>query len=113
MQSSTVFIGVSSGHCTSWSSIDIGHQLWFVGSALSDTLIAISMTALVIIKSYERENFKHLNLNDRQLLRDNATAFRGRDILRRIVMLTIETNTITATAAIIGLIMWKVFPVSK
>jgi hypothetical protein len=73
MQSSTVFIG-----------------LWFGGSALSDTLIAISMIIL--------------------LFRHNATAFRGSDILRRIVMLTVETNTVTATAAIVGLIMWKVFP---
>lgn len=49
-------------------------QTWFAGAALADTLIALAMTFL---------------------LTRNTSGFQGGDILRRIVRLTIETNTVT------------------
>ena len=55
MQRSTIFVGVSFFHCTSWDSINAGYQLWFAGSALADTLIAFSMITMVILNSCEQE----------------------------------------------------------
>ena len=39
-------------------SIDAEYQMWFAGSALSDTLIAISMIILVILNSCAQESPK-------------------------------------------------------
>jgi len=63
--------------------------LWFAGSALADTLIAIAMTFLLV---------------------RNKSSFYGGDVLRRIVRLTVETNTVTAIVAIVGFVSFVALP---
>ncbi|KAF8878871.1 hypothetical protein BD779DRAFT_1628376 [Infundibulicybe gibba] len=57
--------------------------LWLGGSAITDTLIAVSLTYL-LLKSKSRNK-------------------RANDIILRVVRLTVETNALTATMAIIAL----------
>ena len=78
MQSSSGYIWVSCGRCTSWNLIDVEYQTWFLCSALSDTLIAISMTVLVIIKKsmFLASKFKTTNsLYAITLLRSEGVMF--------------------------------------
>ncbi|KAF8883458.1 hypothetical protein BD779DRAFT_873040 [Infundibulicybe gibba] len=57
--------------------------LWLGGSAITDKLIAVSLTYL--------------------LLKSRSRAKQANDIILRVVRLTVETNTLTATMAIVAL----------
>ncbi|KAG6916857.1 hypothetical protein DXG01_004838, partial [Tephrocybe rancida] len=65
--------------------------LWLGGNAITDTLIAVSMTIL-LLRSQSRD-FKYTN-----------------NILVRIVRLTVETNTLTASVAIVFLVCLLAIP---
>ncbi|KAH9064471.1 hypothetical protein EDB87DRAFT_1759384 [Lactarius vividus] len=62
--------------------------LWAISSALADILIAVAMTLLLRRASGNFSNF----------------------VLIRVVRLTIETNTLTATLAITSLVLYVAFP---
>ncbi|KAI9445949.1 hypothetical protein H4582DRAFT_2069312 [Lactarius indigo] len=64
--------------------------LWSIPSALADILIAVAMTLLLRSASGKFSNF----------------------VLIRVVRLTIETNTLTASLAITTLVLYAAFPVS-
>jgi len=67
--------------------------LWFSASALADLMIALSMIYF--------------------LTRLSSDQFSTGDIVRRIVRLTIETNSVTAIVAVVGFIMAVVNPKSS
>ncbi|KAH8981153.1 hypothetical protein EDB92DRAFT_1953369 [Lactarius akahatsu] len=68
-----------------------GVYLWSIPSALADILIAVAMTLLLRVAS------------------SNFSSF----VLIRVVRLTIETNTLTASLAITILVLYAAFPVSR
>ncbi|KAI9433049.1 hypothetical protein H4582DRAFT_2061377 [Lactarius indigo] len=65
-----------------------GVYLWAISSALADILIAVAMTLLLRRASGNFSNF----------------------VLLRVVRLTVETNALTATLAIVTLVLFAVFP---
>ncbi|KAH9062357.1 hypothetical protein EDB87DRAFT_1682020 [Lactarius vividus] len=71
-----------------YASPKIAVYLWAIPSALADTLIAVAMTLLLMRESGNFSNF----------------------VLIRIVRLTIETNTLTATLVITTLVLYVAFP---
>jgi len=74
-------------------SLTLWIALWFGGSALTDTLISATMISL--------------------LLRRSAGSSHSKDLIQRMVRLTIETNALTALAAIVGFIISLAAPVSS
>ncbi|KAF8182016.1 hypothetical protein BJ912DRAFT_978782 [Pholiota molesta] len=67
-------------------------KIWLAGAALSDTLIAISMTIL-LYRARQRSLVPKTNY-----------------ILKRIIAITIETNTLSASVAVLTLILFVKFP---
>ncbi|KAJ7512067.1 hypothetical protein B0H11DRAFT_473038 [Mycena galericulata] len=65
--------------------------MWLIGDALADVMIAASMT--ILLTQASRQNHKQTN-----------------DLVKRIVRLIIETNALSATVAIIGLILFAGVP---
>ncbi|KAH9009656.1 hypothetical protein EDB84DRAFT_1571086 [Lactarius hengduanensis] len=79
---------------------------WSIPSALADILIAVAMTLLV------RHHHMFLNYIDRDLfgqLRSASSKFTN-FVLIRVVRLTIETNTLTASLAITTIVLYAAFP---
>ncbi|KAJ7755373.1 hypothetical protein DFH07DRAFT_492788 [Mycena maculata] len=65
--------------------------MWLIGDALADVMIAGSMT--VLLTQASRQNHRQTN-----------------DLVKRIVRLIIETNALSATVAILGLILFAGVP---
>ncbi|GLB39413.1 hypothetical protein LshimejAT787_0605750 [Lyophyllum shimeji] len=68
-------------------------SLWLGGSALADTLIAVIMTFLLLRQRSRADTLQHTD-----------------NVLVRIVRLTVETNTVTASVAIVVLICLLAIP---
>ncbi|KAJ8087684.1 hypothetical protein PM082_006519 [Marasmius tenuissimus] len=68
----------------------VGSTMWLAGSAFCDILIAVSMAWV--------------------LSRANSTYKETQDLIRRIIILTMETGTLTALAATADLIIFLGFP---
>ncbi|KAK0454046.1 uncharacterized protein EV420DRAFT_617008 [Desarmillaria tabescens] len=69
---------------------DVGTTIWLAGSALCDVLIAVSMTYF--------------------LSRFDTKYKETQAVISKFIRLTIETGTMTATVAVIDLILFLVFP---
>ncbi|KAJ6631128.1 hypothetical protein B0H10DRAFT_708496 [Mycena sp. CBHHK59/15] len=65
--------------------------MWLIGSAVADVLIAIAMT--VLLTQASRQNHRQTN-----------------DVVKRIVRLIVETNALSASIAILGLILFAGVP---
>ncbi|KAI0289825.1 hypothetical protein BC826DRAFT_586736 [Russula brevipes] len=65
--------------------------VWFIASSLSDILIAIAMTSLLRRTRWDQGRYSTY-------------------VLPRVVQLTIETNTLTASVAIISFVVYIAFP---
>ncbi|KAJ7910613.1 hypothetical protein B0H13DRAFT_599752 [Mycena leptocephala] len=65
--------------------------MWLIGDAVADVMIAIAMT--VLLTQASRENHRQTN-----------------DLVKRIVRLIIETNALSASIAIVGLVLFAGVP---
>ncbi|KAH9038280.1 hypothetical protein EDB84DRAFT_1560397 [Lactarius hengduanensis] len=66
----------------------LGSSLWSISSAIADILIAVAMTLLLRRASGKFSNF----------------------VLIRVIRLTVETNTLTASVAVTTLVLYVAFP---
>jgi len=75
----------------SYAVVEVAQYLWLITSAVVDVLIAVAMTYLL----------RHSRVRDGQF---------SNHIMARIVRLTVESNALTASVAIVSFILYVAFP---
>ncbi|KAF7350449.1 hypothetical protein MVEN_01350300 [Mycena venus] len=87
----TVLVYASSSNYGFFQLLTLNSQMWLIGDAVADVMIAGTMT--VLLTNASRENHRQTN-----------------DLVKRIVRLIIETNALSASVAIVGLILFAGVP---
>jgi len=86
---------------TSQSEVNAPLAIWLLGSAVVDVIIAVSMTILLYRSKMNGQRFK-ANVNGQRNLSE--------PVVNRLIVFFIETGTLTASVAIVTLILFFVSP---